>query len=57
MAEPRVGVVIVAAGAGSRYGADVPKAFVPLRGRTLLAWALEGALGCPGVAAVVVVAP
>ena len=57
MADPHVGVVIVAAGAGSRYGADVPKAFVPLHGRTVLAWALEGALGCPGLAAVVVVAP
>lgn len=57
MTDPRVGVVIVAAGAGSRYGADVPKAFVTLRGRTVLAWSLEGATGCPGVAAVVVVAP
>lgn len=57
MAEPRVGVVIVAAGAGSRYGADVPKAFVRLRGRSLLAWSLDGAVGCPDLAAVVVVAP
>jgi 2-C-methyl-D-erythritol 4-phosphate cytidylyltransferase len=57
MADPRVGVVIVAAGAGSRYGADVPKAFVRLRGRSILAWSLDGAVGCPGLAAVVVVAP
>jgi 2-C-methyl-D-erythritol 4-phosphate cytidylyltransferase len=57
MADPRVGVVVVAAGAGSRYGADVPKAFVPFRGRTVLAWSLDGAVRCPGVVAVVVVAP
>jgi 2-C-methyl-D-erythritol 4-phosphate cytidylyltransferase len=57
MAEPRIGVVVVAAGAGSRYGADVPKAFVPLQGRTLLARAVEGASGCPGLSCLVVVAP
>ena len=32
-----VGVVVVAAGSGSRLGADVPKAFVHLHGRPLLA--------------------
>jgi hypothetical protein len=32
-----VGVVVVAAGSGSRLGADVPKAFVHLAGRPLLA--------------------
>jgi 2-C-methyl-D-erythritol 4-phosphate cytidylyltransferase len=57
MAEPRVGVVVVAAGTGARYGADVPKAFVTLSGRTLLARSVAAALGCPGVACVVVVAP
>jgi 2-C-methyl-D-erythritol 4-phosphate cytidylyltransferase len=57
MAEPRIGVVVVAAGAGARFGADVPKAFVTLHGRTLLAWSVEAALGCPNVACVVVVAP
>lgn len=57
MSDPHIGVVIVAAGAGSRYGADVPKAFVAVHGRPILAWALDGAVGCPGLAAVVVVAP
>jgi 2-C-methyl-D-erythritol 4-phosphate cytidylyltransferase len=57
MAEPRVGVVVVAAGAGARYGAGVPKAFVRLSGRSLLARSVEAALGCPGVGWVVVVAP
>jgi 2-C-methyl-D-erythritol 4-phosphate cytidylyltransferase len=57
MADPRIGVVVVAAGAGSRFGGSVPKAFVALSGRSLLAWSVEAALGCPGVASVVVVAP
>ena len=57
MAEPRVGVIVVAAGAGARYGAGVPKAFVTLSGRSLLARSVEAALGCPGVGCVVVVAP
>ncbi|GAA6527391.1 2-C-methyl-D-erythritol 4-phosphate cytidylyltransferase [Intrasporangium sp. DVR] len=52
-----VGVIVVAAGSGSRLGADVPKAFVPLAGVPLLGHALRGALSCPGVAEVVVVAP
>ncbi|MEP6648773.1 MAG: 2-C-methyl-D-erythritol 4-phosphate cytidylyltransferase [Lapillicoccus sp.] len=57
MADPRIGVVVVAAGAGSRYGVSVPKAFVTLQNRTLLSWSVEAALGCPGVGCVVVVAP
>lgn len=51
----RVGVVIVAAGSGTRLGADVPKAFVPLAGEPLLGHALRGALACADQ--VVVVAP
>ncbi|HEY6741206.1 MAG TPA: 2-C-methyl-D-erythritol 4-phosphate cytidylyltransferase [Lapillicoccus sp.] len=57
MAVPQVGVVVVAAGAGARYGAGVPKAFVPLSGRSLLAWSVRAALECPGVGCVAVVAP
>ncbi|WP_413785806.1 2-C-methyl-D-erythritol 4-phosphate cytidylyltransferase [Intrasporangium zincisolvens] len=49
--------MVVAAGSGSRLGADVPKAFVPLAGRPLLGHALRGALSCPGLHQVVVVAP
>jgi 2-C-methyl-D-erythritol 4-phosphate cytidylyltransferase len=52
-----VGVIVVAAGTGSRLGADVPKAFVPLASVPLLGHALRGALACPDVAEVVVVAP
>jgi 2-C-methyl-D-erythritol 4-phosphate cytidylyltransferase len=57
MAEPRVGVIVVAAGAGARYGGGVPKAFVTLSGRSLLARSVKAAFGCPGVAYIVVVAP
>ena len=57
MADPRIGVIVVAAGVGSRFGAAMPKAFVRLSGRSLLAWSVEAALGCPGVACVIVVAP
>ena len=40
MADPLIGVVVVAAGAGSRYGGGVPKAFVELDGRSLLGWSV-----------------
>lgn len=52
-----MGVVVVAAGAGTRLGAAVPKALVPVRGRALVAHAVAASLGCPGVRAVVVTAP
>ncbi|SDQ51031.1 2-C-methyl-D-erythritol 4-phosphate cytidylyltransferase [Arthrobacter crystallopoietes] len=41
---PRIGVVVVAAGSGQRLGYGLPKAQVPLAGRTILAHALEGIL-------------
>jgi len=52
-----VGVVVVAAGSGTRLGAELPKAFVPLRGRPLLGHALDTVARLPGLAALVVVAP
>ena len=52
-----VGVVVVAAGSGSRLGADVPKAFVRLRGRPLLAHAVDTISRMPGLTSLVVVAP
>jgi 2-C-methyl-D-erythritol 4-phosphate cytidylyltransferase len=52
-----VGLILVAAGFGTRLGADVPKAFVLLAGVPLLGHALRGARSCPEVAEVVVVAP
>jgi 2-C-methyl-D-erythritol 4-phosphate cytidylyltransferase len=52
-----VGVVVVAAGSGSRLGAGRPKAFVALRGRPLLGHALDTVARLPGVRSVVVVVP
>lgn len=52
-----VGVVVLAAGAGSRLGGGQPKAFMLVAGRSLLAWAVGNAGACPLVGLVVVVAP
>jgi 2-C-methyl-D-erythritol 4-phosphate cytidylyltransferase len=52
-----VGVVVVAAGSGTRLGADVPKAFVRLRGRPLLAYAVDTVAGLTSLRSVVVVVP
>jgi 2-C-methyl-D-erythritol 4-phosphate cytidylyltransferase len=46
--------ILVAAGSGQRLGADLPKAFVPVAGRTLLEHAADRFVGC---AELVVVAP
>lgn len=54
---PRTGVVLVAAGSGTRLGAGVPKAFVEIDGRTLLAHAIRSLAGLPGRVAVAVAAP
>lgn len=47
----------MAAGAGTRLGADAPKAFVHLAGTPILRWALNQVLACPDVARVVLVVP
>ncbi len=52
-----VGVVVVAAGSGARLGAGLPKAFVTLGGRPLLAHALDTVAAVPGVTSVAVVVP
>ncbi len=52
----RAVAIVAAAGSGSRLGADLPKALVPLAGRPLVCWAVEGLLA-GGVAEVVVVVP
>lgn len=54
---PRLAIVVVAAGSGTRLGLSRPKAFVPVGGRTLLELALEGVFAQPESAQVVVVAP
>ncbi|HET6968751.1 MAG TPA: 2-C-methyl-D-erythritol 4-phosphate cytidylyltransferase [Ornithinibacter sp.] len=52
-----VGVVVVAAGSGSRLGAGRPKAFVRLRDRPLLAYAVATVARLPHLRSLVVVAP
>lgn len=53
---PRVAVIVVAAGSGTRLGADAPKAFVGIDAHTILRHALRGVFAAPQ-AQVVVVAP
>jgi 2-C-methyl-D-erythritol 4-phosphate cytidylyltransferase/2-C-methyl-D-erythritol 2,4-cyclodiphosphate synthase len=55
--DARTGVIIVAAGSGTRLGAPEPKAFVELAGRTLLERALSAAAGLTEPTQIVVVAP
>jgi 2-C-methyl-D-erythritol 4-phosphate cytidylyltransferase/2-C-methyl-D-erythritol 2,4-cyclodiphosphate synthase len=52
-----VGIIVVAAGSGARLGAGQPKAFVELRGMSILERALMGVFGSIEPAHVVVVAP
>lgn len=54
---PALGIVVVAAGSGTRLGHPEPKAFVELRGQTLLERALRGVFDSVEAAQVVVVAP
>ncbi|HEY7798142.1 MAG TPA: bifunctional 2-C-methyl-D-erythritol 4-phosphate cytidylyltransferase/2-C-methyl-D-erythritol 2,4-cyclodiphosphate synthase [Hyphomonadaceae bacterium] len=49
------GAVLVAAGAGSRAGGELPKQFQSIRGRPVLIWSLEALLRCEEIAAVAVV--
>jgi len=55
--EEKVWAVVVAAGAGARLGRDLPKAFVPLEGRPLLAATLVRLAACQELTGVVVAAP
>lgn len=52
-----VAAVLVAAGSGLRLGADLPKAFVAVRGRTMLEHACSRFAAHPRVSVCVVVAP
>ncbi len=49
--------VIVAAGEGKRFGADVPKQFAPLAGQPVLLWTLAPFQNHPGLSGVSVVVP
>lgn len=49
--------VIAAAGRGTRFGAPVPKAFVPLSGRPMVEWSLAAYNGCAAIDDIVLVIP
>lgn len=49
--------IVPAAGGGRRFGGELPKQFVPVLGRPLLAWTVERLLSVPEVDRVVVAAP
>jgi 2-C-methyl-D-erythritol 4-phosphate cytidylyltransferase len=53
--EPDAAVVVVAAGSGSRVGAEVNKVLLPLLGVPVVAWSVRTALALPDVRRVVVV--
>ncbi|MCK6067517.1 MULTISPECIES: 2-C-methyl-D-erythritol 4-phosphate cytidylyltransferase [Microbacterium] len=53
---PRIAIIVVAAGSGTRLGATAPKAFVGIDRHTVLRHALEGVFAAPS-AQVIVVAP
>jgi 2-C-methyl-D-erythritol 4-phosphate cytidylyltransferase len=54
---PVTTAVVVAAGAGVRMGAGMPKALLPLGGRPLLAWSLDALAAAPGIDDLILVAP
>jgi 2-C-methyl-D-erythritol 4-phosphate cytidylyltransferase/2-C-methyl-D-erythritol 2,4-cyclodiphosphate synthase len=57
VSEPIVAVIVVAAGSGTRLEAGAPKAFVDLRGETILRRALSTVHDWDATAQVIVVAP
>jgi 2-C-methyl-D-erythritol 4-phosphate cytidylyltransferase/2-C-methyl-D-erythritol 2,4-cyclodiphosphate synthase len=54
---PKIAVVVVAAGSGTRLGEAQPKAFVELHGNPILEHALHGVFDATEAAQVIVVAP
>ena len=50
-----VWAVVQAAGRGTRFGAPVPKQYLDVAGRPLVAWTLDALLGHPAVAGAMVV--
>lgn len=52
-----IGVVIAAAGSGTRLGAGIPKALVPLGGGSVLFWSLRAFLHHPMIGPVAVAVP
>ena len=54
---PRIGVIVVGAGSGTRLAMAEPKAFVEVNGISLLERSLQSVFGMLEVAQVVIVAP
>lgn len=57
MSGDRAAAIVLAAGAGRRVGAKIPKAFLPIGGRPILSVAAAAAAASPAVEALVVTAP
>lgn len=57
MRRGRAAAVVVAAGAGTRLGAELPKAFVPLAGKPMVLWSIAAVAALQRIAAIVVVVP
>ncbi len=55
--DTQAAAIILAAGAGTRLGAERPKAFLPIGDRPMLAVAAAAAAASPAIAAIVVAAP
>ncbi len=49
--------VLPAAGSGSRFGAEVPKQYLPVNGRPVISWSIETLLAAPLRALVVALGP
>lgn len=56
-AQPRIAVIIAAAGSGERLGRALPKALVPLAGEPILAHAIRGVLGAEVATEICVAVP
>ncbi|MFO7948235.1 MAG: 2-C-methyl-D-erythritol 4-phosphate cytidylyltransferase [Armatimonadota bacterium] len=51
-----ISAIIVAAGAGARFGAEIPKVYVHLSGRPVLAWSLQAYASVRRISRIIVVA-
>jgi len=49
--------ILPAAGSGSRFGAEVPKQYLPVNGRAVISWSIETLLAAPLEALVVALDP
>lgn len=50
-----ISAIVLAAGRGTRLGADIPKAYLPLRGKSILSYSLETFSQCALISELIVV--